>query len=92
MEDKNKQEVIDTTYLDIGYLYQVVTSDDKEMSAIATMVLELQEDYRDNRIEKEDYLEILKDIERAQLIEKGAGYIELQGLLLTGIASLIKIA
>lgn len=73
-------------------LYQVLNSDHKEMSAIATMLLDLHKDYRDNRIEKEDYVEILKDIERAQLIEKGAGYIELQGLLLKGISSLIKIA
>ena len=43
-------------------------------------------------ISKEEYIEVLEDIERAQLIEKGAGYIELQGLLLKGISSLIKIA
>jgi hypothetical protein len=73
-------------------LYQVLNSDHKEMSAIAGMLLELQKDYRDNRIDKDEYIEVLEDIERAQLIEKGAGYIELQGLLLTGIASLIKIA
>jgi hypothetical protein len=73
-------------------LYQVLNSDHKEMSAIATMLLELQKDYRDNRIEKEEYVEILKDIEQAQLIEKGAGYIKLQALLLKGISSLIKIA
>lgn len=73
-------------------LYQVLNSDHKEMSAIAGMLLDLQKDYRDNRIDKDEYIEVLEDIERAQLIEKGAGYIELQGLLLTGIASLIKIA
>ena len=73
-------------------LYQVLNSDHKEMSAVAGMLLDLQKDYRNNQISKEEYIEILEDIERAQLIEKGAGYIELQGLLLTGIASLIKIA
>ena len=73
-------------------LYQVLNSDHKEMSAIAGMLLDLQKDYRDNRIDKDEYIEVLEDIERVQLIEKGAGYIELQGLLLTGIASLIKIA
>ena len=73
-------------------LYQVLNSDHKEMSAVAGMLLDLQKDYRNNQISKEEYIEVLEDIERAQLIEKGAGYIELQGLLLTGIASLIKIA
>ena len=73
-------------------LYQVLNSDHKEMSAIAGMLLDLQKDYRDNRIDKDEYIEVLEDIERAQLIEKGAGYIELQGLLLKGISSLIKIA
>jgi hypothetical protein len=73
-------------------LYQVLNSDHKEMSAVAGMLLDLQKDYRNDQISKEEYIEVLEDIERAQLIEKGAGYIELQGLLLTGIASLIKIA
>ena len=73
-------------------LYQVLNSDHKEMSAVAGMLLDLQKDYKNNQISKEEYIEVLEDIERAQLIEKGAGYIELQGLLLTGIASLIKIA
>ena len=73
-------------------LYQVLNSDHKEMSAVAGMLLDLQKNYRNNQISKEEYIEVLEDIERAQLIEKGAGYIELQGLLLTGIASLIKIA
>ena len=73
-------------------LYQVLNSDHKEMSAVAGMLLNLQKDYRNNQISKEEYIEVLEDIERAQLIEKGAGYIELQGLLLKGISSLIKIA
>jgi hypothetical protein len=73
-------------------LYQVLNSDHKEMSAVAGMLLDLQKDYRNNQISKEEYIEVLEDIERAQLIEKGAGYIELQGLLLKGISSLIKIA
>ena len=73
-------------------LYQVLNSDHKEMSAVAGMLLDLQKDYRNDQISKEEYIEVLEDIERAHLIEKGAGYIELQGLLLTGIASLIKIA
>jgi hypothetical protein len=73
-------------------LYQVLNSDHKEMSAVAGMLLDLQKDYKNNQISKEEYIEVLEDIERAQLIEKGAGYIELQGLLLKGISSLIKIA
>lgn len=73
-------------------LYQVLNSDHKEMSAVAGMLLDLQKNYRNNQISKEEYIEVLEDIERAQLIEKGAGYIELQGLLLKGISSLIKIA
>ena len=73
-------------------LYQVLNSDHKEMSAVAGMLLDLQKDYRNNQISKEEYIEVLEDIERAQLIEKGAGCIELQGLLLKGISALIKIA
>jgi hypothetical protein len=73
-------------------ILNLVNSDNKEISAIAIMLLDLQKEYAAERISKEEYVEILEDIERTHAITEGATSIELKGTLLKGISVLLQIA
>lgn len=72
-------------------ILKVLNSDNKELTTLATAIIEADQEYRTGNLTKEEYTEILEDIQRSQLIEEGAADVALKGLLITGVAGLLQI-
>lgn len=72
-------------------ILKVLNSDNKELTTLATAIIEADQEYRTGNLTKEEYTEILEDIQRSQLIEEGASDVALKGLLITGVAGLLQI-
>jgi hypothetical protein len=72
-------------------ILKVLNSDNKELTTLATAIIEADQEYRTGNLTKEEYTEILEDIQRGQLIEEGATDVALKGLLITGVAGLLQI-
>lgn len=72
-------------------ILEVVGCSDSLLSSTASLVLETEKAYKENKLSKEEYIEILRDLENTASIEQHADYIEMQGVLLTGIAALLSV-
>lgn len=72
-------------------IYEVLNSDDKLLSAHAGVIIDLEKEFRDGNLSKEEYTEVLEDIQRTVSISEGANSVALQGLLITGVANILKV-
>ena len=72
-------------------IYEVLNSDDKLLSAHAGVIIDLEKEFRDGNLSKEEYTEVLEDIQRTVSISKGDNSVDLQGLLITGVANILKV-
>lgn len=73
-------------------LLNVLNSDDKELSSKAITVIDLQNSFKAGNISKEEYLELLQDLQRTLEVSEGSSDVALKGVLITGIANLIQLA
>jgi hypothetical protein len=73
-------------------ILELVNSDNKEMSAVAIMLVDLEKDFTSGSVSKDEYIEILKDLENTHSVKQGGASIELKGTLLKGISALLKLA
>ena len=73
-------------------ILELVNSDNKEMSAVAIMLVDLEKDFTSGSVSKDEYIEILKDLENTHSVNQGGASIELKGTLLKGISALLKLA
>jgi hypothetical protein len=68
-----------------------VNSENEKASETASLLLALENDFHKGAIDKDEYLEILKDIQNTIEIEKGTLSIEMKATLLKGISVLVKV-
>ena len=73
------------------YLTDLVNSDDTDLAKIGALLLDLQKEYKAGTISKEEYVEILTDIELTHDVNHEGANIELTGKLLKGLSGLLKL-
>ena len=72
-------------------LSELENSDNERVSEVAKILLFVENDFNNGVINTEEYLMLLKDIERMVEIEEGTMSIEMKGNLLKGISALVKV-
>lgn len=72
-------------------LLQVLNSDNKQLSSKAITLLDLEASFKAGNISAEEFKELLEDIQRTVEIEEGASDVELKGLLLKSISTLLQL-
>ena len=72
-------------------LNDIVNSNNEQASETASLLLALESDFHKGLINKDEYLEILKDIQNTIEIEKDTLSMEIKANLLKGIKVLVKV-
>ena len=73
------------------YLTELINSDDKEEATIGFLLLDLHDEYTEGKISKEEYVEVLTDIQLTHDINREGANIELTGKVLKSLSGLLKL-